>query len=168
MTRLAGLDDRQAKIVELRYFCGLTIEETANVRGLPILFIDTAGLRRAGDEIDHGLFQRGSRHLAVGAGNPRFGDQRTQMLGPPVEGAIASVAGVRRRGDWASTTNMQLDIAAGTLVTSGDHFNMLGWVNLNGGELRATGGLGAVAPAGAGETAWAEDEAGTGAGGLGG
>jgi tRNA modification GTPase len=29
-----------------------TIEETANVRGLPIIFIDTAGLREASDEIE--------------------------------------------------------------------------------------------------------------------
>src|ERR1700679_2293502 len=29
-----------------------TIEETANIRGLPVIFIDTAGLREAGDEID--------------------------------------------------------------------------------------------------------------------
>jgi tRNA modification GTPase len=29
-----------------------TIEETANVRGLPVIFIDTAGLREAADEIE--------------------------------------------------------------------------------------------------------------------
>ena len=29
-----------------------TIEETANVRGLPVVFIDTAGLREARDEIE--------------------------------------------------------------------------------------------------------------------
>jgi tRNA modification GTPase len=29
-----------------------TIEETANVRGVPVVFIDTAGLREAGDEIE--------------------------------------------------------------------------------------------------------------------
>jgi tRNA modification GTPase len=29
-----------------------TIEETANIRGLPVIFIDTAGLREAGDEIE--------------------------------------------------------------------------------------------------------------------
>ena len=31
LNRLAELDERQAKIVELRYFSGLTIEETAEV-----------------------------------------------------------------------------------------------------------------------------------------
>jgi tRNA modification GTPase len=29
-----------------------TIEETANVRGMPVVFIDTAGLREAGDELE--------------------------------------------------------------------------------------------------------------------
>jgi tRNA modification GTPase len=29
-----------------------TIEETANIRGLPVVFIDTAGLRESGDEIE--------------------------------------------------------------------------------------------------------------------
>jgi tRNA modification GTPase len=29
-----------------------TIEETANIRGLPVIFVDTAGLREAGDEIE--------------------------------------------------------------------------------------------------------------------
>ena len=29
-----------------------TIEETANIRGLPIVFVDTAGLRESGDEIE--------------------------------------------------------------------------------------------------------------------
>lgn len=29
-----------------------TIEETANIRGLPVIFIDTAGLREGGDEIE--------------------------------------------------------------------------------------------------------------------
>ena len=31
LTRLAGFDERQARIVELRYFSGLSIEETAEV-----------------------------------------------------------------------------------------------------------------------------------------
>lgn len=29
-----------------------TIEETANIRGLPVVFVDTAGLREAGDDIE--------------------------------------------------------------------------------------------------------------------
>jgi RNA polymerase sigma-70 factor (ECF subfamily) len=34
LTRLAALDERQAKIVELRYFAGLSVEETAEVTSL--------------------------------------------------------------------------------------------------------------------------------------
>ena len=34
LTRLGKLDERQSRVVELRYFCGLSIEETAAVMGL--------------------------------------------------------------------------------------------------------------------------------------
>jgi RNA polymerase sigma-70 factor, ECF subfamily len=34
LNRLAAFDERQAKIVELRYFAGLSVEETADVTGL--------------------------------------------------------------------------------------------------------------------------------------
>jgi len=34
LTRLASLDERQARIVEMRYFGGLTIEETAQLLGI--------------------------------------------------------------------------------------------------------------------------------------
>jgi RNA polymerase sigma factor (sigma-70 family) len=34
LTRLAALDPQEAKVVELRYFTGLSIEETAQVLGI--------------------------------------------------------------------------------------------------------------------------------------
>lgn len=34
LIRLAKIDARQAKVVELRYFCGLSIDETAEVLGI--------------------------------------------------------------------------------------------------------------------------------------
>ncbi len=40
-----------------------TIEETANIRGLPIVFVDTAGLREAQDEIEIEGIQRSRRAL---------------------------------------------------------------------------------------------------------
>jgi len=43
-----------------------TIEETANVRGVPVVFIDTAGLREARDEIEAEGVRR-SRHALAGA-----------------------------------------------------------------------------------------------------
>lgn len=41
-----------------------TIEETANIRGLPVVFIDTAGLRRAGDELEVEGIRRSRATLA--------------------------------------------------------------------------------------------------------
>ena len=41
-----------------------TIEETANIRGLPVIFIDTAGLREAGDEIEVEGIRRSRESLA--------------------------------------------------------------------------------------------------------
>ena len=41
-----------------------TIEETANIRGLPVVFIDTAGLREAGDDIEAEGIRRSRESLA--------------------------------------------------------------------------------------------------------
>ncbi len=41
-----------------------TIEEAANIRGLPVVFIDTAGLREAGDEIEAEGIRRSRESLA--------------------------------------------------------------------------------------------------------
>ncbi len=41
-----------------------TIEETANIRGLPVVFIDTAGLRDAGDDIEAEGIRRSRESLA--------------------------------------------------------------------------------------------------------
>jgi tRNA modification GTPase len=43
-----------------------TIEETANIRGLPVIFIDTAGLREAGDELEAEGIRRSRESLAKG------------------------------------------------------------------------------------------------------
>src|SRR6266487_3537980 len=40
-----------------------TIEETANIRGLPVVFIDTAGLRTARDEIEQEGIRRSRQSL---------------------------------------------------------------------------------------------------------
>ena len=42
-----------------------TIEETANIRGIPAVFIDTAGLREAGDEIEVEGIRRSRQMLAT-------------------------------------------------------------------------------------------------------
>ena len=41
-----------------------TIEETANIRGLPVVFIDTAGLREARDEVEREGIRRSHESLA--------------------------------------------------------------------------------------------------------
>jgi tRNA modification GTPase len=41
-----------------------TIEETANIRGLPVVFVDTAGLREGGDEIEAEGMRRSRETLA--------------------------------------------------------------------------------------------------------
>ena len=41
-----------------------TIEETANIRGIPVIFVDTAGLREAGDEIEEEGIRRSRASLA--------------------------------------------------------------------------------------------------------
>jgi tRNA modification GTPase len=41
-----------------------TIEETANIRGLPVVFVDTAGLRDAGDELEVEGIRRSRASLA--------------------------------------------------------------------------------------------------------
>ncbi|HSK20409.1 MAG TPA: ECF-type sigma factor, partial [Longimicrobiales bacterium] len=39
LTRLEALDTRQSRVVELRYFGGLTIEETAQVLGVSVVTV---------------------------------------------------------------------------------------------------------------------------------
>ena len=41
-----------------------TIEETANIRGLPVVFVDTAGLREAGDSIEQEGIRRSHETMA--------------------------------------------------------------------------------------------------------
>jgi len=40
-----------------------TIEETANIRGLPVVFVDTAGLRESGDELEQEGMRRSRQSL---------------------------------------------------------------------------------------------------------
>ena len=53
-----------------------TIEETANIRGLPVVFIDTAGLREARDEIEQRRHPPQPR--IAGAGGIHFARPRRQ------------------------------------------------------------------------------------------
>ena len=72
-----------------------TIEETANIRGLPVVFIDTAGLREARDELEREGVRRSRESLAraelilhvLDAGEP---------LSPADENYFAEFAGKKR------------------------------------------------------------------------
>jgi tRNA modification GTPase len=64
-----------------------TIEETASVRGVPVVFIDTAGLRQAGDEIEAEGVRRSRNTLAAAElilhvldGSEPAGDSDQQLL----------------------------------------------------------------------------------------
>ena len=66
-----------------------TIEETANIRGIPVVFIDTAGLREAGDQIEAEGIRRSRESLAkaeivlriVDASEPLHPDDEAQLAG---------------------------------------------------------------------------------------
>ena len=47
-----------------------TIEETANIRGLPVVFIDTAGLREARDVYKRQALHRAACRLVLRGGEP--------------------------------------------------------------------------------------------------
>jgi tRNA modification GTPase len=66
-----------------------TIEETANIRGLPVVFIDTAGLRDAGDDLEkegirrsHESAARAELVLHVLDGSEPLNDEDTRQLQP--------------------------------------------------------------------------------------
>lgn len=61
LTRLAKKDEQQARIVELRYFSGLTIEETADVLG-----ISPATMKRDWRMTKAWLFRELSGHNGIG------------------------------------------------------------------------------------------------------
>jgi len=72
-----------------------TIEETANIRGLPVVFIDTAGLREARDEIE----QEGVRRSRESLANAEFILQvldASEPLTKADENVLAEFAGKKR------------------------------------------------------------------------
>ena len=72
-----------------------TIEETANVRGLPVLFIDTAGLREAGDEIESEGVRRSHQSLGAAEFILHVLDA-SEPLTPEDERYLAQFAGKKR------------------------------------------------------------------------
>lgn len=72
-----------------------TIEETANIRGLPIVFIDTAGLREAQDEIEVEGIRRSRESLAKAELILHVLDA-SEPLTPADETYLAEFAGKKR------------------------------------------------------------------------
>jgi tRNA modification GTPase len=72
-----------------------TIEETANIRGLPVIFIDTAGLREAGDEIEVEGIRRSRQTLAAAELILQVLDA-SQPLTPADADYLAEFAGKKR------------------------------------------------------------------------
>ncbi|HAO77783.1 MAG TPA: tRNA uridine-5-carboxymethylaminomethyl(34) synthesis GTPase MnmE [Verrucomicrobia subdivision 3 bacterium] len=72
-----------------------TIEETANVRGLPVIFIDTAGLREARDEIEVEGIRRSRESLAQAEFILHVLDA-SEPLTPADETYLAEFAGKKR------------------------------------------------------------------------
>jgi tRNA modification GTPase len=72
-----------------------TIEETANVRGLPVIFIDTAGLRQASDEIEIEGIRRSRSTLAAAELILHVLDA-TEPLSPADESLFAEFASGKR------------------------------------------------------------------------
>ncbi len=72
-----------------------TIEETANIRGLPVVFIDTAGLREARDEIEQEGVRRSRESLARAEFILHVLDA-SEPLTPADEKYLAEFAGKKR------------------------------------------------------------------------
>jgi tRNA modification GTPase len=72
-----------------------TIEETANIRGLPVVFIDTAGLREARDEIEQEGVRRSHESLARAEFILHVLDG-SERLTPADEKYLAEFAGKKR------------------------------------------------------------------------
>jgi len=72
-----------------------TIEETANVRGLPVIFIDTAGLREAQDAIESEGIRRSRESLARAEFSLHVLDA-SEPLTPADESQLAEFADKRR------------------------------------------------------------------------
>ncbi|MFZ0828355.1 MAG: tRNA uridine-5-carboxymethylaminomethyl(34) synthesis GTPase MnmE [Verrucomicrobiia bacterium] len=72
-----------------------TIEETANIRGLPVVFIDTAGLREARDEIEQEGIRRSHESLARAEFVLQVLDA-SESLTPTDEKYLAEFAGKKR------------------------------------------------------------------------
>ena len=93
-----------------------TIEETANIRGIPVVFVDTAGLREAGDVIEQEGIRR-SRATLERAELILHVFDASEPLTPDDERYLAEFSGkkrllIRNKVDLPSTLELPGDLAA--------------------------------------------------------
>src|SRR5690606_586886 len=99
-----------------------TIEETANIRGLPVVFIDTAGLREAGDDLEaegirrsHASLQKAELILHVlDASEPLHPNDASQLREFPQKKRIV----VLNKADLASAMELPAEAKADAVVIS--------------------------------------------------
>jgi tRNA modification GTPase len=99
-----------------------TIEETANIRGLPVVFIDTAGLREAGDDLEaegirrsHASLQKAELILHVfDASEPLHPNDASQLDEFPQKKRIV----VLNKADLASAVELPAEAKADAVVIS--------------------------------------------------
>jgi len=99
-----------------------TIEETANIRGLPVVFIDTAGLREAGDEIEIEGIRRSRESLAKAEFILHVLDA-SEPLTPADEKYLTEFTGKKRilvRNKIDLPMKLQLPLAPSFFLSDGD------------------------------------------------
>lgn len=99
-----------------------TIEETANVRGIPVVFIDTAGLRQAQNEIESEGIRRSRASLARAEFILHVLDA-SEPLTPEDDAFLAEFAGkkrilVRNKADLPVRLELPLDPKVGRAIPS--------------------------------------------------
>ena len=101
-----------------------TIEETVNLRGIPIRLLDTAGLRTSESEIEREGIARTERSLKTAdlrlhivdrnAARPPYFDQGTRNGGEIV---VLNKSDLSEHGDWTNFEAIRISCATGVGVT---------------------------------------------------
>lgn len=99
-----------------------TIEETANVRGLPVVFIDTAGLREAGEDIEAEGIRRSHQAMRQAELILHVLDA-SEPLHPEAERQLTEIGGKRRlvvlnKTDLPAKLHVPTDLAVRAIAVS--------------------------------------------------
>lgn len=108
-----------------------TIEETANIRGLPVVFVDTAGLREAGDEIELEGIRRSRRMVELADLILHVMDQ-SERLSPADEQFLQEFDGKKR-----IVVRNKADLPAELVLPESVSAEALSVCSLSGGGIEA-------------------------------